>query len=54
MKNSDQLATVLRQASREVNSWQHWQRSIDPQGASRISNKQGKTPSKTPNTSKQK
>jgi hypothetical protein len=32
MKVSDELANVLKQACEEVNSWEPWQRSKDPQG----------------------
>jgi hypothetical protein len=33
MKVSVELANVLKQACEEVNSWEPWQRSRDPQGA---------------------
>jgi hypothetical protein len=33
MKVSTELANVLKQACQEVNSWEPWQRSRDPQGA---------------------
>lgn len=33
MKVSTELADVLKRASKQVNSWEPWQRSIDPQGA---------------------
>ena len=33
MKVSTELADVLKRASERVNSWEPWQRSIDPQGA---------------------
>jgi hypothetical protein len=41
MKVSNQLTNVLKQACKEVNSWDQWQRSLDPLG-SQIENTGGK------------
>ena len=32
VKMSNQLAEILEEASSEVETWPHWQRSLDPQG----------------------
>lgn len=43
MTISDELATVLKQACKEVDTWEPWQRSRDPQGSEEITVRECKT-----------